>query len=236
MIGKNFSPQNKLLICAASTAEIDAILIGLKQAGAAPGPFGALHFDSYSLLQTGVGKASAAAALAFEIAAAQANGRKYGAVLNLGIAGSFSENLERGMAVLSESCIMADEGTPLAGMPSWRSIEEAGFGKNIFVCKQSAWWQELANLADRKGPIATISTISGNRALFDAYIERTAALAEAMEGAALALVCEHSGLEFAELRTISNICGNSNRQENPWDFKAALERISSICAALVVFA
>lgn len=232
-----FSPENRLLLCTASAPETAAVLSGLGKADAVPGPFNAKHFEAFSILQTGVGKTNAAAAAAIELNSAAQQGRKYSAVLNLGIGGALAHELKLGMAVLSEACILADEGTPLATKnacdQSWRSLEDAGFAKLKFPSNKSAWWQFLSGLVDRTGPIATISTISGNLTLAQEYVDRTFAVAEAMEGASIAAVCDHFQIDFAELRTISNICGNSNREENPWDFGSALGRLKRLAASLI---
>lgn len=234
MLSEFFTPENKLLICAASTAEAECFLSGL-----APGASfdkSARLYDSslFSLLQMGVGKSNAAAAVAEELAISNYEKRPYRSVLVVGIAGSLSPTVLKGDAVLASGMILADEGTPLSAPPHWRSLEDAGFATNNFTCEQTKWWQRLAKLVDHVGPIATISTISGNKNLAESYVVRSQALAEDMEGAAVATACSRVKIACNNLRTISNICGNSNREENPWDFGAALKRLKEIAVQLTI--
>ncbi len=232
-----FSAENRLLICAASAPEIAAVLAGLGQLDETPGNFHALHFEQISILQTGIGKTNAAAALAIELTSAQCSNRRYSAILNVGIAGALSKTLNFGSAVLSDKCVLADEGTPMTitsqTTQPWRSLEEAGFATLSFESNKSEWWHFLEKLSDQVGTIATISTISGNETLAEQYVQRSSAIAEGMEGASLATVSEYFQIDFAELRTISNICGNSNRDENPWDFGTALKRLKQIIALMI---
>lgn len=228
-----FSAQRRLLICAASSIEANAFLCGMGKSELPDEKmtaWQAVHYQRFSMLRTGVGKASASGALAAELTKAPYDGKSYSAVLNIGIAGALSSELDLGMSVLSDAMYLADEGTPLAGSPNWRSLEEAGFAINKFTCRQNPWWHFLAGIVDAVGPIATISTISGTAELAKQYVERTSALAEGMEGAAIATVCSHFEIDCAELRAISNVCGNSNREENPWDFPAALNKLRSLGA------
>lgn len=234
-LADHFTPQKRLLICAATGIEANSLLSGMREAELVEEQtkvWQAKHYRSFSVLMTGVGKANASGAIASVLTKAPYEGRTYSAVLNIGIAGALASKLKAGMSVLSDSMFMADEGTPLAGLPNWRSLEDGGFAINKFTCNKSGWWNYLAGIVDEVGPIATISTVSGTAELAKQYVERTAAIAEGMEGAAIALVCAHFEIECAELRTISNLCGNSNREENPWDFPAALNKLRSLGALI----
>lgn len=232
-LADHFTTKRKLLICSATSIELNAFLSGMGEAQESDDlkPWQLAHFERFSILKTGVGKTNAAAALAAVLTQSAALvGPRFISVLNVGIAGALSNTLQIGKSVLSDSMILADEGTPLGGSPNWRSLEEGGFAINKFTCKQNPWWHFLASIVDAVGPIATISTISGTAELAERYVERTSALAEGMEGAAIAMVCSHFEIDCAELRTISNVCGNSNREENPWDFPAALNKLRSLGA------
>ena len=44
---------------------------------------------------------------------------------------------------------------------------------------------------------------------------------ENMEGAAVALVCKNYGVRFMELRSVSNLSGDTNKAN--WDIKGALK-------------
>jgi futalosine hydrolase len=75
------------------------------------------------------------------------------------------------------------------------------------------------------GRIATVSVCAGNARL---AAERAAsgALAESMEGAAVAHAATLFGLPFAELRGISNLCGP--RDGAPFELAAALRNAARL--------
>jgi futalosine hydrolase len=91
----------------------------------------------------------------------------------------------------------------------------------------------LRPLCEASGPIATVSTCSGTDARAAAVRARTGALAEAMEGAAVAHVAVrmahlHPGRALAtgELRVISNTTGQRDLQV--WDIKRSLSRLTDV--------
>ena len=230
MLHQHFTPSSPLLLCAASHLETQLIIeAATNDEKMSSSPWQAIHFENFSVLETGVGKTNAAGAIAKELERANAANRKYGGVLVMGIAGALDERLVLGSAVLADRCILVDEGTPLASAEKdWRSLEEAGFAQVSFPVRKTEWWQELSKQVDKIGGIATVSTISGLPELAKSYRLRSQAVAEGMEGAAVAQVCARYEIDFAELRTISNICGNSNREENPWDFGKSFRRLREL--------
>lgn len=94
--------------------------------------------------------------------------------------------------------------------------------------------------AATSGPIATVSTCSGTDALALSVATRTGAIAEAMEGAAIAHAITLSAStrpaartalpRFAELRVISNTTGNRDTQV--WQIKPALQRLGEAAVVL----
>ncbi|MBX9685482.1 MAG: futalosine hydrolase [Candidatus Obscuribacterales bacterium] len=228
VISKYFSAERPLLLCAASSAETELVLSVFDEKSKSSGAWQTFHFGCCTVMETGVGKSNAAGAVAVELLRAEVRQRKYASVLVIGIGGGLSRELALGDAVLADSCVLVDEGTPLKGASKWRSLEESGFAQLEFSSRKSEWWHELAGHVDRVGKIATVSTISGFPEIAEAYEERSHALVEAMEGAAVAQVCARFNVDFAELRSISNICGNSDREENPWDIGKAFARLKKI--------
>ncbi len=185
----------------------------------------------FDLLETGVGKANAAAAVALRFDAA-----RHGAVINLGICGSLRPlaELPIGSVVLAESSAYADEGVQTPD--GFRSLPEMGFPFGPFpgsaIPPDPALFNALRPLASATGTIATVSTCSGDDALAAAVAKRTGAVAEAMEGAAIAhaLARLHPPAPFAELRVVSNSTGDRPRQV--WDIRAALDRLRLLTAAI----
>lgn len=254
-----FDEENSLLLAVASSGETQAVLAALGHSAPAtgnpgePGDFSlasaqdsraaspgeslgdwqALHFPRFSLLQTGVGKANAAGAVARTLTHARASGKNYAGVLSFGIAGSLKQDsVKIAQTVFASKAVLADEGTPLINGCDWTSLERSGWAQTDFdTCLFSAsnWAQYLQEKADHSGPIATVSTISGSDQIAADYFKRTGALAEAMEGAAIAQVCAKFELAFAELRVISNYCGNRDihKLDIPASFKRLKELVSS---------
>ena len=188
--------------------------------------------SGFDLIETGVGKSQAAAATArvFDTA-------RHAGVLSLGVGGALpGSGLEIGGAVLGTASLFADEGgiTPDGFTP----IERMGFPAGRFgeggAAVHAGWQGVIGRLTDSAGPIATVSTCSGTDERADEIARRTGAVAEAMEGAAVAAAL--AGLAdpmpaFAEIRVISNTTGDRGRQR--WDLPAALDRLESLTAEIV---
>lgn len=224
-----FSSQKRLLIAVASSGEQSAIIDALQQKiDGSAGDWRAQHFESFSLLQTGVGKVNSAGAVTHELMEGRESGRNYSAVLSFGIAGSLQSHVEIGSSVFSTSVAFADEGTPLVAGKDWTSLEQSGWAQTSFPIVEYDWTKHLSANADHVGIIATVSTISGTDEIAVQYKERTGALAEAMEGAAVAQVCQRLNIPFAELRVISNRCGNRN--VNKLDIPTSFRRLRQIVA------
>lgn len=219
-----FSEQAKLLIVVASHFEFDALVGRL-----APGAkvererFASLSQETYTLLQSGVGKSNAAAAVSHYLT--RFPGR-YGGVLSFGIAGSYHESLGLYQVIQAKDVIFADEGRVEGADPGFVSLQEAGWADCHFACAETDWTEALEPYADRRGRIATVSTISNRDELALTYSARTLADAEGMEGAAVAQVCTIFGVDMCELRVISNICGD--RKHKPWDIPGALKKAADL--------
>lgn len=191
--------------------------------------------DRFDLLLTGVGKANAAAgtARAFD------HGRHAG-VINLGVAGSLpGSGLRLGDIVLGVPSVYADEG--LLTPSGFTDVAQMGFppdpggegGRSCSVMPSELLRAALRPLAQCEGPIATVSTCSGTDAAAAAIRDRTGALAEAMEGAAVAFTLRRlagPGVPFIEVRAISNTTGDRSGQR--WDLTGALARLSALVASL----
>ncbi|RTL39807.1 MAG: futalosine hydrolase [Candidatus Melainabacteria bacterium] len=222
-----FSSEKRLLVAVASGGEYRAIIEALQhKIDDAAGDWRAQHFESFSLLQTGVGKANAAGAVTHELMSGNASRRNYAVVLSFGIAGSLQSHVEIGSSVFGSTVVFADEGTPFIAGQDWTSLEQSGWAQTSFHTSDCDWSQHLSANADHVGTIATVSTISGTDEIAAQYRQRTGALAEAMEGAAIAQVCQRLEIPFAELRVISNRCGNRNI--NKLDIPTSFKRLKQI--------
>lgn len=179
------------------------------------------------LLETGVGKACAAAATA----AALATGIRP-VVVNTGVCGSLPVDVSVpiGQSVLADACVNADEGS--ATPAGFLSIARMGFpppglgGDQIPVDAELV--RALAPVCNRVGTVATVSTCSGTDALAREVVRRTGAIAEAMEGAAVGVAAHRFGLRFAEARVVSNTTGD--RESQRWDLDGALGNLERLAA------
>ncbi|MEO0716207.1 MAG: futalosine hydrolase, partial [Planctomycetota bacterium] len=130
--------------------------------------------------------------------------------------------------VLADRSVLADQG--LAEPGQYVPTAEMGFGafsdQSDAIAADAALLDALAPAVDHVGAISTVSTCSGTDDLASAIAGRTAALAEAMEGAAVGLAAQRAGLPFAEVRVISNTTGD--RANQVWDLDGALAVLAKV--------
>ena len=81
------------------------------------------------------------------------------------------------------------------------------------------------------GPIATVATCSGTDEFANQVTERTGAIAEAMEGAAVMHVANLMNTPAIEIRVISNTTGNRDEQE--WNLQLALQKVSEVTEQVI---
>jgi futalosine hydrolase len=118
----------------------------------------------------------------------------------------------------------------------YESVAQMGFpineqdGGMRFLCDQRLV-ECCRRVGARPGPIATVSICSGTDAIAREIAGRTGALAESMEGAALALVAHRWGLPMTELRAMSNLTGD--RAEQQWDIPRALSNLGGALGRLL---
>ncbi len=228
--------RGRALLVAAARLEADAILGAL---GIKPDPPLAEWTvsrldDRLDLLLTGIGKANAAGATADAI-----TGRSYACVVNLGVCGSLPRlsepPLPPGAVIVATESVFADEGVETPS--GFEDVASMGFGPltgapgdGLRLPGSRALRDAIHPLAEVAAPIATVSMCSGTDALAGAIADRSGAVAEAMEGAAIALVCARRQTPFIELRVVSNTTGDRARQQ--WNIRAALERLGGVAARL----
>ncbi len=219
-----------MLLALAAPAEAEAALRALSGSVPLRGREWEVHrlAAPFDVLVTGVGKASSAGAVA-----RFADPSEHRGILSLGVAGSLpGSGLGLGAVVAASSSVFADEG--LATADGFRSCPEMGFPLGPFegnaVPPDPRLFACLRALAGVTGPVATVSTCSGTDALAEGVRERTGALAEAMEGAAVGAVAARLGIPFAEVRVISNTAGE--RAGQSWDLSGALAVLSGLIGRL----
>ncbi|HYE60941.1 MAG TPA: futalosine hydrolase [Phycisphaerales bacterium] len=217
----------KLLIAVAADIEARAVIAATPMHAPDPLPQWQLIplTATTDLVITGVGKAPAAGAVARVLNAS------HKLVLSTGIAGTYG-HLPLLATIAATHSILADEGvaTP-TGFDDLTALGFAPSPHGLHIPTDPRALEALRPHCTHTGPIATVSTCSGTDTLARAVSTRTGALAEAMEGAAVALVAERLSVPFAELRVISNTTGD--RPNQTWRMREALSTLTSVIGSVL---
>ncbi len=182
-----------------------------------------LEGPGWRWLELGVGKVNAAMTLAAYLEAHPEVRR----VLLFGLAGAYpGTGLRLGDLVLASEEIQADLGTRRGMRPlGFPALEVRGARYYERFPADPAYTRELAGrLGLRPMPLLTADRVA--EGLDEAHERRRqwAAVAESMEGAALAQAALWFGRPWAELRAISNLAGE--RRKERWDIDAALAALA----------
>ncbi|MFY1626337.1 futalosine hydrolase [Micromonospora sp. WMMD735] len=212
-----------LLVLTAVPAEAEAVRAGLTD-------------PTVTVRAIGVGPAVAGATTARMLALAEAAGRPYRAVVSAGIAGGFAGRAPVGATVLASRSVAADLGaeSPTGFIP----VDELGMppellggGPTIDVDRVLLGALRAALPQAVVGAVLTVSTVTGTAASTTALADRHPdAVAEAMEGYAVAVAATQAGLPFAELRTVSNPVGPRDR--DGWRMREAFTALTEAARAL----
>ncbi|MBO4159978.1 futalosine hydrolase [Micromonospora antibiotica] len=212
-----------LLVLTAVPAEAEAVRAGLAD-------------PTVTVRAIGVGPAVAGAATARLLALAEAAGRPYRAVVSAGIAGGFADRAPVGATVLASRSVAADLGaeSPTGFIP----VDELGMppellggGPTIDTDPALLGALRAALPAAVVGAVLTVSTVTGTATSTTALADRHPdAVAEAMEGYAVAVAAAQAGLPFVELRTVSNPIGPRDR--DGWRMREAFTALTQAARAL----
>jgi futalosine hydrolase len=216
-----------LLIVTAAQAEAAALVAGLEPlhrcVPSRLGPYSAHRNPHVTVVAGGIGPAAAAAVTATALCTAPAQ-----AVLSVGIGGGFG--LAVGTLVVADLIVAADLGAHSPG--GWLGGDELGWAEQTPVAVPGAaalarrLTEGLAGCGPtrcppvRCGPVLTLSAMTGTAARAAELAARHGALAEAMEGAGVALAAGRHGVPVGEVRAVSNPVGDRDRDS--WDLPAAL--------------
>ena len=182
------------------------------------------HGEGFEVLVCGVGKTGAAAATAARLAQGGVRG-----VISFGVAGAYpGEGPAIGDVVVATEVGVLDEGLETGD----RFVPFARAGMTV----PGAGWMTcdvtLLGAAPRgtgfrivHGRIATVSVCAGSARLA-AGRAASGAVAESMEGAAVAHAATLFEVPFAELRGISNLCGP--RDGAPFDLVTAVRNAARL--------
>ena len=218
---------------AAALADRAEVVIGRKRAWT-----GMLDGAPVVLLAAGMGKTNAAQGLTALLETREARG-----VVGFGVGGAYVESgLDVGDVALASAAIYGDEG--VLAPDGWLSTEGIGIplvereNERIFnefrldppLVERARSALEAAGFRVRVGPFVTVSNCSGTAARGAELAARFGAVAEGMEGAALAHVAALYGVPFLELRAVSNLV--EDRDLARWRLREAAEAAQLAVRAL----
>ena len=192
------------------------------------------------LVITGIGPVNAAHALTQYLATKP----KPSVVIQTGIAGAYvPAGIPVGSVVLADTEIYGDLGvlTP----EGWQPMEAIGIPLVAASGDQPARFNYFpldpqlvaraqaigGSLIARTGKFLTLSIVTGVQILGDELYERFDAICESMEGAAAAQVCAIYGVPFLEVRGISNLVEDRNR--DAWKLKEAADAAQQVVLRLI---
>jgi len=167
-------------------------------------------------------------------------------IIQIGCAGAYpTSGLHTGDAAVADLEIFADEG--VEAPDGFLSMEDIGLpqaareGELIYnrvpVHSPSAATLESIRSVIGDGPriktgrFCTVSCGSGTDSAAARIVETWNPLVESMEGASAALVAWKNNIRFSEIRGISNMTGNRNREE--WEIPAACEIAARVLATWI---
>lgn len=171
-------------------------------------------------LRLGVGKATAAATMTAALVR-----ERPAWVLLFGVCGAYpSGHVHGDMLEVGEVCVvgeewLADEG--VATDEGFLSLAQLGLGSvGPFLADAERSAAAAHILAAKLVRGATVSACSGTDASSRELAERTGAMIETMEGAAVAIACAQAGVPWVQVRCVSNRTGR--RASAGWDLPRAV--------------
>jgi futalosine hydrolase len=177
--------------------------------------------DDYEILVTGVGMVNTTFSLTKMLASKELPSR----IINVGIAGSFNQEIEIGQVVQ----VVKDSFSELGAEDNGSFLKGDFMG---LVLKDELTFESESRFQDILQAIGiTVNTIHGE--------EESIALAEqcfkpdveSMEGAAVAFVANQFGIQWIQIRSISNYVEPRNRDN--WNIQLALENLTKTAAHLI---
>ncbi len=220
------------LLAVAAPRELDSALESAGHSGPRPKLWECLRLsECFDVVWTGVGKSNAAGGVARVLDADRHIG-----VLSVGIGGSLPGSaVAIGEVVCADRSVFVDEGVETPG--GFIPMAQLGFGAfgsdedSIQHDQSVVDW--LGGFADHIGPVACVSICAGTDDRAKHTGLRSGAIAEAMEGASVALAATRvdPSMRTGELRVISNTTGHRDTQQ--WDLDGALETLTRVLGRLI---
>ena len=172
-------------------------------------------FKDCDVIVTGVGMVNTTFSLTKRLSK-----KSYDLVINMGIAGSFSDKIKIGDVVEVKEDIFSE-----IGFENGNSFSEF----INFRIENSFKVNEKTNLKKVKG--ITVNTVHGNEKTIVEIISRLNPDLESMEGAACFMVCEQFEIPCMQIRAISNKVEKRNKAH--WDLPLAIKNLNATVAQII---
>lgn len=177
--------------------------------------------NSADVLITGIGIAATAYHLTVKLLQ-----NSYDLVIQAGIAGSFNKKLQPGEVVIIEKDVFGDLGIEEKG--TFKTLFEHDFDdENNFPFTNGWLVNQHKYLRNSIAPSAngiTVNKITDDQANIKKIADKFAPDAESMEGAAFHFVCLQQKINFLQIRSISNVVGERDKQK--WKMKEAITHLN----------
>jgi futalosine hydrolase len=213
--------QKKILITAATAAEINPILQLIRNISPVP--------EVPDFLISGVGLTATAYRLTRQL-----HLKKYDVVIQAGVAGCFDKRLSLGDVVAIRQDTLADQS--VIEMKTLKTLFELNLVPNNQPPFKNGWLRNPHNDLLKKCRIPVVKGISVNQIttsknMINFYRKTFNPVTESMEGAALHYVCLMEQVPFLQIRSISNYIGERNKKN--WDMKSAIVNLNACVFSLI---
>jgi futalosine hydrolase len=152
--------------------------------------------------------------------------KNYDLVIQAGIAGTFSPDLKKGTVLLVDKDAFGDLGIYEKG--NFKTLFDSGFINENEFPFSNGWLvnrhEYLTNSSLSLVTGITVNKITDDGNQIKILSEKFNPDIESMEGAALHYVCLQQNINFLQLRSISNIVGERDKQK--WGMKEAITNLN----------
>jgi futalosine hydrolase len=213
----------RILVVTATQAEADTLL-SIPEIYSVPEGF---MFGNIELipLVTGVGSVATAWAMTKWIS----SGLMPDLAVNIGIAGSYNDDIAAGDVVVPVSDCFADAGIDTGD--GFLTLAEAGLEDPDRFPFRSGWINAENRFVNQAKEVlrpvraVTVNTATGSQNSIKMISERYHPDIETMEGASFFYICSRENIPFLALRAVSNRVGSRNKEK--WNIPLALDNLSA---------
>jgi len=151
----------------------------------------------------------------------------YDCIIQAGIAGSFTSDIELGRVVIVQQDCFADLG--MEEKEIYTPVFNSGFADKDEFPFTNGWLvnlnKTLLKISLPKVKAITVNKVSDSELQKQQFTAIFNAAIESMEGAALHYVCLQEKIPFLQIRSISNYVGE--RDKTKWKIKEAIENLNT---------